>query len=417
MRLRLLAFLLISACGTPPPGPAPVVDGGRPDGGVDAGVLLDAGPLPSTPPGQWTWVPVDGSECGAGARAGLGINRADAGEELFVFLQGGGACWNTGTCRPSLQQFGPLCDYAQACLLDVAGGQQPTSVYVAHPDPYPADGGGAWVTDRNQLRASALFDRSRSDNPFRHASFVYVPYCTGDLHAGSATRQYLWKPGLFDQPVPLTMHFSGAKNVDAYLARLKATFPGVKRIWLSGASAGAFGATFNLLRVQRAFPGAEVHLLADSGPFVPTVHWTEWNNEWNLQLPADCVDCLDGGFAATFEHIADRASGRVGLLSYDHDAVIAWFFLAPAGAASFVSPPVDAFANNLDLLLQRYDARAKAKYYVLPGREHVLIGGYGTVLADGGVSAPLRPADGGVDLRTWVDAWGTGVDGGWRSVR
>lgn len=421
MRTRLVVALLISACGTPPtttPRPR--------DAGTDAGLVSaadggegDAGvALPETPRGQWAWVPIDGSECGAGARAGLGLNRGASEEDLFLFLQGGGACWNTGTCRPSLQQFGPLCDYAQTCLVDAAGGQKPTAVSVSHPDPYPADGGGAFVSELAQLGRSAVFDRTRTDSPFRHASFVYVPYCTGDLHAGASRQQYLVKAGLFDAPVAVTMRFSGAKNMDAYLARLVASFPRVKRVWLTGASGGAFGATLNLERVQRAFPGAEVHLLSDSGPSVPTVHWAQWTSEWNLRLPEGCTDCLDGGLPAVFEHLAaQRRDRRLGLLSYEQDAVIAWFFYAPPGAASFLSPPTGTFNGHLETLLRRYDAHPNAGYFVLPGREHVLFAGYGVVLADGGLSAPLIVPDGGVTLRAWIDAWATGADGGWKSAR
>ncbi len=36
-----------------------------------------------------------------------------------------------------------------------------------------------------------LFDRGDGDNPFADASYVFVPYCTGDLHAGSRVAMYL----------------------------------------------------------------------------------------------------------------------------------------------------------------------------------------------------------------------------------
>ena len=420
MRTRLVVLLAVAAC-SPPPVVTPQPDAGTPDAGTpDAGTpdagSVDAGALLAAPLNAWAWIPIDGSECGAGARAGLGLNRANTGRELFLFLQGGGACWNTGTCRPSLQQFGPLCDYANTCLLDTAGGQQPTAVHVSARDPYPADGGGAFASEIAQLRSSGIFDRTRTDNPFREASFVFVPYCTGDLHAGATSREYLVKPGLFDMPTPQRMRFSGAKNMDAYLAQLKAAFPNVERVWLTGASGGGYGATFNFERVQRAFPAAEVHLLADSAPFVSTPHWAEWRDEWSLQLPSGCVDCADGGFTRVIAHLTEASpNSRIGLLSYDEDKVIAWFFYAPPGAANFLNPPVGTFKTNLVALASQYDATTNAKYFVVPGGEHVLLGDYGVVQADGGLSAPRRSRDGGTDLRAWIDAWAEG-NSGWRNT-
>jgi hypothetical protein len=420
-----LLFLVTLSCGAPtvrpPPrdagvsgdGGAPAHDGGA-DGGADAGVT-DGTPIDG-PIGEWIFVPVEGTKCGAGAQAGIGFNRSAEDEDLFIFLQGGGACWNQGTCVPSLLQFGPLCDYATTCLLDAAGGQKPTSVYVTHPNPFPPDGGGFFTAELNTVRNSLVFDRSLPDNPFRAASFVFVPYCTGDLHAGSAEKDYQYKYNLFDQPSRFTMHFRGADNMDRYLARLTATFPDVKRVWLTGASAGAYGATLNFERVRRAFPGAEVHLLADSSPFITPVRWSTWRDTWNLQFPEGCADC-DAGFPQVMQHLfATYPDSRLGLLAYERDRVIAWFFYAPPGLASFLDPPLNTYASNLGPLLGQYDMAPNAQYFVLPGEEHVMWGGYGSRRADGGTTPAVSSRDGGTTLRAWVHAWATG-DGGWTSTR
>ena len=397
--------VLFAACGGAP--------SSGPPHGVDGGASLDGGTRPiASPPGAWTWVPVDGSRCGAGARAGIGINRAEGGEELVLWLQGGGACWNAGTCVPSAQQYGPLCDYGQVCLVDAAGGQQPTATFVTVPDPFPADGGGAWPSQLASLERSLLFDRSLPDNPFREATYVVVPYCTGDLHAGDGEQGYAWKPGLFEGPYPFSMHFSGARNMEAYLGRLRETLPGLKRVWLMGASAGGYGAQLNLSRVKRAFPGAEVHVLADSAPLVETPRFKQWAEAWNLQLPEGCGEC-DGGFPRVLAHnLSTFPEVRQALLSYDEDKVIAWYFLAGPGLDGFVNPPVQAFAQRLAAVQAQYDSSASGGTFRVPGTEHVLMGGYGVRLADGGTSAPLRSGDGGTDLRAWVNGWASG-DGGW----
>jgi hypothetical protein len=158
-------------------------------------------------------------------------------------------------------------------------------------------------------------------------------------------------------------------------------------------------------------------LLADSAPFVESPHFTEWRDTWSMDFPVGCTACADGGLPAVPEHLAAAyPTRRLGLLSYDQDKVISWFFFAPPGAMYFVNPPVGTFATELAKLEQRYDAHPNTKYFVTPGDTHVLWGNYGYRLADGGYTAPISNRDGGTDLKRWVDAW---ADGGalWQSTR
>lgn len=107
--------LTLVACGGSPTGNGG--GGGSPDGSADS----DAGQLAS-PAHEWSFVPVDGSMCASGARAGFGLNLNAEREDKLIFVQGGGACWNQGTCRRSWLPFGPICDYGTWCLYDGAGG-------------------------------------------------------------------------------------------------------------------------------------------------------------------------------------------------------------------------------------------------------------------------------------------------------
>ncbi len=387
---------------------------GRPPGG-DAGTV-DAGEPIVASPGSWSWIPVEGSQCASGSTAGIGVNLTEGSEDLFIYLEGGGACWNQGTCVPSLLRYGPLCDYGTFCPLDTPGGTQPTAVHVTEGDPYPRDGGGAFPAALQLFKGTRAFDREDPANPFRGADYAFIPYCTGDLHAGNATSTYSYKYNLFDSPKDYTVHFKGAGNMELYLQRLRATRPNVKRIWLTGSSAGGYGATFNLERVKRAFPAAQVHLLADCSPFIQPVHWERWQEAWALELPQGCADC-DAGMPQVMGHLArSNPTSRVGLMAYDQDRVIAWFFLAPQGAAGGLNPPLGAYGNALGKLVESYDGQANSRYFIAPGDTHVLWGAYGTKGADGGYSASPRSRDGGTDLKAFVDGWATGGPG-WTSSR
>lgn len=382
--------------------------GGRSDAGEssDAGASRDGGP----PADRWTWLAVPGSQCASGSTAGLGYSEGDA-RTLVVFLQGGGACWNNGTCRPSVYRWGPVCNYGQdnVCLYDDSGGTKPLAAHVAESDPYPVDGGGAFPGELDTVRQVLLFTR-RDDNPLRDATFVYVPYCTGDLHAGDATRTYFTKADLFSQPVARQHHFAGARNMDLYLAQLRQRHPQVDTVFLVGVSAGGYGATLNFERVRQAFPEATVHLLADCAPLLDTPHWAAWRDEWNLQLPATCSTC-DAGLPQTLDFMLDRsATSRVGLLAYTGDQVITRFFYSGDDTGSWLTPPTGQYSAQLSALLPHYDAHPEAGVFVLDGTSHVMIQGYGVVLPDGGVGASVRGGDGGT-LRAWLDGWISGV--GW----
>lgn len=395
------------------------LDGGEPDAGttsLDGGTNPDAGLDPDGGPGPWRFVPLADTRCAAGAQAGMGY-APGASDDLVIFMQGGGACWNNGTCRPSVFQWGPVCSYGNGiCLWDAPGGTQPLAVHVTHPDPFPADGGGAFPAELGSVKNSLLFQR-RTENPFRDASYVFVPYCTGDLHAGDSTATYQVKADAFAMPVPVTHHFHGARNVDAILAALRVRHTAVRVIWLIGVSGGGYGAQLNLHRVRAAFPEAEVHLLADSAPMVATNNWRAWNAAWNTQLPAGCTDCADAGLPAVLAtQLAAAPASRIGLLAFQQDAVITRFFYASPDPGSWASPPFGTYTANLRTVETQYEPASHTRYFELPGQEHVMLQGYGVVQTDGGLSRSVRARDGGVELRSWVNAWANG-DAGWDNLR
>jgi hypothetical protein len=398
LNVAALAIVCLAGCG-------PVaLSGGTGTGGgggtADAGIFPDLG---------WSFIGIPGSQCALGAQAGVGYNPG-ATDALVIFLQGGGACWNNGTCHPSLYQWGPICNYGQnsVCLVDAEGATKPLAAHVTNPNPYPADGGGVFLSEIATLKSSLLFSR-RSENPLRNASYVYVPYCTGDLHTGDATRTYYTRADLFSQPVALTHHFAGATNLDAYLAYLRTKHPSVKTLWLAGMSGGGYGASFNLKRVRQAFPEAVVHLLADSAPMVQSAHYDAWKTAWNLQLPSGCAGC-DAGMPNLIEFMMnDAPAARVALLSFAEDAVITRFMFSVGDTASWASPPYSTYTANLVMLENQYELHANAKYFRLPGQEHVMLEKYGIVQTDGGISSPSPSRDGGTDLRVWINAWATGT--------
>ncbi len=304
-------------------------------GGDDTGPKATGDPI-DAPTNEWTWVPFDNAFCANGQSTGIGVNLSDTSDDVVIFLMGGGACWDALTC------------YLASTAVNISSGY----------------GQGQFDNDaKGFLNNSLMFDRDNSKNLFRDASYVFVPYCTGDVHAGNNVAIYNGKE---------TMHV-GAVNMEAYLQRIVPTFADAKRVVLSGSSAGGFGAGMHWGRTQELFGSKiPVFLIDDSGPTLPNPYLKEslentWKESWNLQdiFPEECTECVDN-FDALFSFYADKYPNRRGaLLSHTRDNVISYFFQI---SQQQVSEGLDALAK------ERLEPHEGLQYYFVDGGGHVLLG-------------------------------------------
>ncbi len=334
---------LLTACGND--GSHAAVDAASP--GVDAKVI-------TAPANQWTWIEMPGTTCANGTPAGFGINFPPAPSgDMLVYFEGGGACWDDNTCFTLKTSVNIETTYTAATFATDIG--------------------------------TAPADRS-AGNVFGQATLVWIPYCTGDLHAGIATRDYA---------AGHTVHHTGGTNTQAFVDALHATLPGLTRIWVSGSSAGGYGATFNQHRFATAWPSVDIHVLQDSSPFVPVLAaYQTWQTAWTLQFPPGCTGC-GTDFPKVIDTIATAHPGaRIGLLTWDDDAVIKQYF-------GYTGSLVDA----TNTLLANQYGRANTHAFVLAGTNHTMLGSAGTL------STP-----GGVKLADWITQWAKG-DAAWATAR
>lgn len=245
----------------------------------------------------WTYATVPGTYCRNGSTAGFSVNlnRADAGagDKVLVFLQSGGGCFNLATCI--------------ANRANVAGFNQKYRS--------PSNDG--------------IFDRSNASNPFRDWNFVYVPYCTGDIHAGTNASATV-------RGVLGTQKFVGYSNLQSFLQRVVTIFPNPSQVLLAGESAGGFGAVVNFPQVQRAFPQTKVQLIDDSGPvmgaqYLPGCLQDQWRNLWGLDgsIINECQgNCPNQDFALDYTSFLARkyADRTMGVIDAVNDSVIRFFF-------------------------------------------------------------------------------------------
>lgn len=392
-----LALILLTACGgsTPCEGAGCVgMDAGDRDAApIDAQAasdapsapdasLADAGmrcPAPVTPaafdcatedptltfgapitadPMTWTFIPFDDAFCMNGTSTGIGVNLNPASDRVLIYLEGGGACFDLITCAgvAGLNGFGAR---------DLANGEA--------------------------TLARGLFARDAT-NPMADWNFVYVPYCTGDVHGGT------------NDAGPSGRHHVGYRNVTAYLRRLVPTFSTASLVLLAGRSAGGLGTLVNFDQVQRAFDCTQVHLLDDAGAVLgddylkPCLQSTV-RELWGVDaiLPGGCPQCLcsdGGGLSAIYPYLATRyPAARFGLISGTEDQTFRSFYSYGYSASCRIpgNMPGEEFRAGLLEVRSSMSAFDNFRTFYVPGDRHTFTG-----------SSLASTSVGGTTLTDWV---------------
>jgi hypothetical protein len=180
--------------------------------------------------------------------------------KLVMYYQGGGACWEGLTCSV------PVCN--------------------ANVDP---------ETDNPTGFGSGFADRDNPDNPFRDWHTVYVSYCSCDVHYGDSAQDYPFGAG--------TVHVEhrGFHNAGVAEKWAREHFTDPEVVFVTGSSAGAYGAWFHGVLLQDVWPASQFHVLADAGNGVITQEFLDgpfsnWNFEGNLPDDIPGVrEALDDG--------------------------------------------------------------------------------------------------------------------------
>jgi len=279
----------------------------------------------------------------------------------MIYLEGGGACFNATTCALN-----------------------PTN-----------------VSGQTGVKTGGLFARSNAANPVKDWNYVYVPYCTGDVHAGTNDAGTI--SGLNG-----TQHFVGRLNMEAFLERVVPTFPNASQVLLTGVSAGGFGSAASADLVQWAFGSVPVTLIDDSGPpmdsqYLPTCLQDAWRTTWGLDgsILKDCgADCPDhSDYVMDFAlHLGKKFAGRPsGLIETTGDGTITLFYgygannCAPALLPTPVTEPTFR-AGLLDFRTQIGAIDPEFVTYFSTGTQHTWLGG----------SSLYSQTVGGTSMIDWV---------------
>lgn len=260
-------------------------------------------------------------------------------EDLLIYFQGGGACWDWLSCSG---------------LFD-------TSV------------------SSDELREfRGIFDRSNIENPFRNFGIVFVPYCTGDVHVGAATRQY------GDDSTSVVAH-NGHRNVTAVLEWLTPRAQ-PRRVVVAGASAGSYGALFYAPAINRLFPDATVIMIGDSG--VPLLHeYPTILEHWGAPTVLRAIwqtDAPPPNLLAAHAYASVQGTVRLAQITSDRDAIQSAFYLI-SGSPRWRHVTY----QMLDTLGLRFD---NFRSFIVSGADHGLLR----------TDRFYQYEEDGVSLREWV---------------
>lgn len=167
--------------------------------------------------------------CSDGSEFTYFVRRADPTKVVF-FLEGGGACFSAETCNPDSNTYKRTVGYE-----------------------------GGFGTDGDP---SGIFDFSNPMNPFANYSFVFVPYCTGDVHIGNATTDY---------GDGVVVEHKGYVNGSTALDAMATLFPDATELVVTGESAGSVPTPLYAGMASDLLPAARITVLADGSGAYPDV--------------------------------------------------------------------------------------------------------------------------------------------------
>ncbi|MFW5748731.1 MAG: pectin acetylesterase-family hydrolase [Chloroflexota bacterium] len=247
---------------------------------------------------------------------------------LMVYFQGGGACWNSLTCRE--------------------GGTFDDS-----------------VSDDEFANYDGLFNFDSEENPIAGFNVVFVPYCTADIHTGDSTMTYGdWE-----------IQHNGYDNSAVVLDWVYANFDAPEQVFVSGSSAGAYGAIYHAPFIINQYPDAQTAVLGDAGVGITPVGWPVLQ-DWDIfsNMP-EFVPMLAEADPATFTaNVLYTANSETypdvnfGQFTNAADEVQIMFY-------SFSGPGLEAamWVEGMYSALNDLDELANFSSYVAPGTGHTIL--------------------------------------------
>lgn len=307
--------------------------------------------------------------------------------KLVVFFEGGGACWEGATCA-----------------LPITVNSQP-----GQPGLYKSE----ILASDDPRTYAGLFKLDDPRNPVKDWSFVYVPYCTGDIHSGSKTASYT---NPFNGRAYQIEH-RGADNFRLILRWMRDNFDaGTDQILVTGSSAGGYGAVTHFPAVRDTWPNARAAMLDDAGQGVaPASFDAPRNSNWNFQLSPNVYGANPQGtpIGEIVKRLADKYPGdRFAQYTTALDTTQMQFYdIQVNGLSGTQGTACAAWTSGMLAGLAVNQQAANFRSYMAAGTTHTLLRGTSPDAA--GVPLFSREASAGVPFTDWLAALLSPAGTGW----
>ncbi|MEM7411608.1 MAG: hypothetical protein AAF430_15355 [Myxococcota bacterium] len=195
----------------------------------------------------WQRVELPGTFCSDGSQYKFFVYDNPNSDDLLLYFEGGGACWDYPSCSGELGILG-----------------------AANPNGIPDD----YITQFAPRFVSPIVNGADPGLPFRSIDpiatqgwdVVFMPYCTGDVHVGNNVQTYVDPSG---QNPPITFRHVGFNNTRAAVNHLAGVFPNIDKLLVSGFSAGGVATAAAYYEARTTLDPSEGLMLNDSGPLFP----------------------------------------------------------------------------------------------------------------------------------------------------
>ena len=304
----------------------------------------EAGPEPIQNPVRDTydtWIKVEppGVVCGNNSQYKFWVNYSDKSDNLLVVLEPGGACWDYDSCTGKNGIRGAA---------NVNG----------------------LADDHFKLASfiSPFLNRYSDEVPTTDWNYVYIPYCTGDVHTGNAVATYTDEAGVDS----VEFHHDGHNVTQQITSWLDQNFTHVPKLFVTGCSAGGVGSMVNYHFLRNGIRSVEKgYMLDDSGPVFPSTGYsaplhTKIRAAWNVES----ITNMPAGF--TFDDMGTLNTALADEFPMDRLAVTYfrrdYNFSLYSYERFYNFPPKEELMRMWDadtqLLTKLYDTRDNLHYFI-----------------------------------------------------
>ncbi|MBJ80955.1 MAG: pectinesterase [Myxococcales bacterium] len=295
---------------------------------------------------KWTEINPGGETiCSRGTEFGFFVSPGTV-DKLIIDFRGGGACWNELTCSTAGSIFADSIDSARK-----------------HANMTPEE------AEKRELY-QGIYDRDNMENPFHDWHHVHIPYCTGDAHWGNNYVEY---------SEYVKIEHKGAVNTRSVMDWIKLNFKNPEKIFITGCSAGAYGAIMWAPHVMNDYPEVPVYHFSDSGAGVITESFFQdsfpkWKAEGALPTFIEALDptkmdimTMDMPYLYTSiaNHFPERTFSQYTTILDDNQ--IFYFNAMGGGTSEAWSTTMQAYNNEIASNTDNFYS------FVAPGCRHCIL--------------------------------------------